>query len=178
LLQKSKALKLELNYKELKPPYKSDVEQYASVAILIFEEREILFIKRSNDMPTHKGHIAFPGGKKEHNDNSIVETASREASEELLISRTHVKPFGQLDPVDTIEFKYKVYPILFELSTFPESYNKNEVQSIFLVPIHELRDSNNWRFRGIYPQDWIFKIDQETLWGATAKMTRELLSLT
>ena len=58
-------------------------------------------------MPTHKGHIAFPGGKKEKNDLSIVDTAIREASEELLIDRNLVEPIGQINPVDTIEFKYK-----------------------------------------------------------------------
>jgi len=177
LLQKNKILKLKLKYKELNIQNESKKENYAAVAILIYDEKEILFIKRSNDMPTHKGHIAFPGGKKEIDDLSIVDTATREASEELLISRTDVQPFGQLDPVDTIEFKNKVYPILCSLSKLPISYNKSEVQSVFLVPIEELRDTNNWRFRGVYPQDWVFKIEQETLWGATAKITRELLSL-
>ena len=114
-------MKLKLKYKELNIQNESKKENYAAVAILIYDEKEILFIKRSNDMPTHKGHIAFPGGKKEIDDLSIVDTATREASEELLISRTDVQPFGQLDPVDTIEFKNKVYPILCSLSKLPTS---------------------------------------------------------
>ena len=178
MLPKNKILKLNLNYKDLTFPYESKNEKYASVAILMYEENSILFIKRSNDMPTHKGHIAFPGGKKEKNDLSIVDTAIREASEELLIDRNLVEPIGQINPVDTIEFKYKVYPILCKLSEKPKSYNKNEVQNVFLVPIEDLRNPKNWRLRGIYPDDWIFRIDKETLWGATAKMTRVLLGLT
>ena len=170
-------MKSHLVYEELKLPYKIHDEPYAAVSILVYKEKEVLFIKRSNDMPTHKGHIAFPGGKKEQRDLNIVETAVREAYEELLILKNDVEPFGVLEPVDTIEFKYNVFPILCRLHKKPESFNKSEVQEIFFVSIDELSNQQNWRFRGIYPNDWIFKIRNETLWGATAKMTRELLGL-
>ena len=170
-------MNLDLNYKDLQFSYEIHEKPYAAVAILIYEEKEVLFIKRSNNMPTHKGHIAFPGGKKEIEDKSVIDTAVREACEELLIDKKDVQAVGELSPVDTIEFKYSVFPILCALKTKPHSYNKREVQKILYVPIDELRDERNWRFRGIYPQDWIFKIDDETLWGATAKMTRELLKL-
>jgi len=51
------------------------------------------------------------------------------------------------------------------------------IPTIGTISIDELSNQQNWRFRGIYPNDWIFKIRNETLWGATAKMTRELLGL-
>ena len=63
--------KSKLNYYELDTPYVAISEDYAAVSILIFEKEEILYIKRSNEMPTHKGHIAFPGGKKEDDDKNI-----------------------------------------------------------------------------------------------------------
>ncbi|MDC3392676.1 NUDIX domain-containing protein, partial [Acidimicrobiia bacterium] len=112
-------MKSNLVYEELKLPYKIHDEPYAAVSILVYKEKEVLFIKRSNDMPTHKGHIAFPGGKKEQSDLNIVETAVREASEELLILKNDVEPFGILEPVDTIEFKYNVFPILCRLHKKP-----------------------------------------------------------
>jgi 8-oxo-dGTP pyrophosphatase MutT (NUDIX family) len=170
-------LKLNLSYKELKVPYTTYSEPYAAVSILIYKEKEILFIKRSNDMPTHKGHIAFPGGKKEKVDVNIVDTAIREATEELLIDENDVEPLGILKPVDTIEFKYHVFPVVCSLKQKPDSFNEAEVQDLYFVSIDELSNQHNWRFRGIYPNDWIFKIRNETLWGATAKMTRELLGL-
>ena len=170
-------MKLDLNYKELKVPYTKYNEPYAAVSILIYKEKEILFIKRSNDMPTHKGHIAFPGGKKEKIDLNIVDTAIREAAEELLIDENDVEPLGTLKPVDTIEFKYHVFPVVCSLKRKPDSFNEAEVQDLYFVSINELSNQQNWRFRGIYPNDWIFKIHNETLWGATAKMTRELLGL-
>ena len=170
-------MKLDLSYKELKVPYTEYNEPYAAVSILIYKEKEILFIKRSNDMPTHKGHIAFPGGKKEKIDLNIVDTAIREAAEELLIDENDIEPLGTLKPVDTIEFKYRVFPVVCSLKRIPDSFNEAEVQDLYLVSINELSNQQNWRFRGIYPNDWIFKIHNETLWGATAKMTRELLGL-
>ena len=50
-------------------------------------------------------------------------------------------------------------------------------RKVWRKPKRPLNNQQNWRFRGIYPNDWIFKIHNETLWGATAKMTRELLGL-
>ena len=70
-----------LVYKKLDSSVEKIKNNYASVAVLFIDEVEILFIKRSENMPTHKGHIAFPGGKKEKNDMSIVYTAVREATE-------------------------------------------------------------------------------------------------
>ena len=91
-------------------------EKYAAVAILIYKNKEILFIKRSENMPTHKGDIAFPGGKKEDGDVGIYSTAKREAYEELLIPKKTVNSIctveGNLDPIDTVEYKFNVYPVV------------------------------------------------------------------
>ncbi len=75
-----------MKFDKLIHPYPSFSEDYASVAILIVDDKEILFIKRSENLPTHKGHIAFPGGKKENSDKNIVETALREAEENFLLN--------------------------------------------------------------------------------------------
>ena len=158
-------------------PYVAISEDYAAVSILIFEKEEILYIKRSNEMPTHKGQIAFPGGKKEDDDKNIVRTAVREATEELLLPESVIKPFGSLNSIDTVEYKYDVYPIICQLFEKPKSFNKREVQEIFFVEIKKLTNTNNWSYRGIYHDDWIFMLGKEILWGATAKITRRLLNL-
>ena len=158
-----------------------DPEQYAAVAILIYKNKEILFIKRSENMPTHKGHIAFPGGKKEFDDLGIYSTAKREAYEELLIPKKTMDRIctvkGSLDAVDTVEYKFKVYPVVFSLYEKQLNFNKDEVQKIFYEPIEKLLDKNNWSFRGSYDDDWIYMLDDEILWGATAKMVRTLCDL-
>ena len=61
-----------MHFKNLDVPFLTLKGDYASVAILIFEKKDILFIKRSDHLPTHKGHIAFPGGKKDNSDLNIA----------------------------------------------------------------------------------------------------------
>jgi len=128
-------------------------------------------------MSTHKGQIAFPGGKKENEDKNVVETAVREATEEILLSPSFIVPIGLLEPIDTIEYKFNVYPVICNLLQKPQRFNKEEVQDIFFVDIKELSNSANWNYRGNYNDDWIFMIRDEILWGATAKVTRKLLNL-
>ncbi len=165
------------SFQALNKPYDSLELDYAAVSILVYKNNEILFIKRSDDMPTHKGHIAFPGGKKEFFDSSVVSTAVREASEELLISENLIKPIGILDPIDTVEYKFLVFPILCSLSIKPKEFNTSEVQKVIYEPIRDLMNKDNWSYRGVYSDDWVYKLEDEILWGATAKMIRLLLKL-
>mgnify|MGYP000001667040 FL=1 len=164
-------------FQALNKPYDYIELDYAAVSILVYKNKEILFIKRSDNMPTHKGHIAFPGGKKELSDSSVVSTAVREASEELLISENLIKPVGILEPIDTVEYKFLVFPILCSLSIKPKQFNTSEVQKVIYEPIRHLMNKDNWSFRGAYSDDWIYMLGDEILWGATAKMIRLLLKL-
>ena len=166
-----------MNFKYLEEPFPIYDEDYASVAILINSKKEILYIKRSDNLPTHKGDIAFPGGKKEESDSDIVTTALREVQEELFLNPSTIRPFGVLDPVDTVEYKFKVFPIVCESFDKPTKINKDEVQDFYLLDISDLDNLNNWEFRGNYDNDWIFKFNDQILWGATAHMTRNLLNL-
>ena len=166
-----------MNFKHLEKPFPIYDVDYASVAILINSKKEILYIKRSDNLPTHKGDIAFPGGKKEESDSDIVTTALREVQEELFLNPSTIRPFGVLDPVDTVEYKFKVFPIVCESFDKPTKINKDEVQDFYLLDISDLDNLNNWEFRGKYDNDWIFKFDDQILWGATAHMTRNLLNL-
>ena len=177
LQNKNKLLGNRLNYKKIDNSLKSKKDNYASVAILFYENNEILFIKRSENMPTHKGHIAFPGGKNEKTDKSIVNTAIREATEELLIPENLIIPFGCIDSVDTVEYKFEVFPILCSLKSKPKKFNKDEIQKVLYAKIDDLMNETNWHYRGLYSSDWIFEIDNEILWGATAKMVRSIFSL-
>ena len=170
-------MNIKLNYYDLNTLHTSISNHYAAVSILIFEKKEILYIKRSDEMPTHKGQIAFPGGKREQEDENIVSTAVRESLEELLLSEAAINPYGYLDSIDTVEYKFDVYPVVCQLFEKPKSFNVSEVQEIFFVEIKNLSNKNNWNYRGLYPDDWIFTIGKEILWGATAKITRRLLNL-
>ena len=82
-------MNVKLNYYELETPHVAITNNYAAVSILIIDKKEILYIKRSNEMPTHKGQIAFPGGKREEEDIDIVamlERNPKECNQQLLSS--------------------------------------------------------------------------------------------
>ena len=95
----------------------------------------------------------------------------------LLIDLKTITPIGILKPIDTVEYKFEVYPVVCLISDKPSSFNKSEVQNLYYVPIQELEKEKNWVFRGHYDSDWVFDIDGEVLWGATAKMVRNLLNI-
>ncbi|MGA1479090.1 MAG: NUDIX hydrolase [Candidatus Actinomarina sp.] len=165
------------NFFPLPDDIKKNEKNYAAVGILIINSSQILFIKRSDQMPTHKGHIAFPGGRSEENDKNFLDTATREVSEELLIPPNSFEPVGYLEPIDTVEYKYKVHPVIFSIEYQPTRFDNKEVQSIHLVPIRKLNNPLLWEYKGRYQDDWIFKIEEEELWGASAKMIRNLLNI-
>jgi len=167
-----------LKYIEINSENRHCDSHYASVAICILPTEELVFTKRQDTMPTHKGQIAFPGGKAQKEDLDIIDTAVRETSEELLISKDALFPFGILTGYDTREFEYPVFPVLCKLDSVDLAiFDTKEVKKILLAPLSYLKEKNNWRFRGYYESDWIIPIEEEVLWGATAKMTAELLQL-
>lgn len=98
----------------------------------------IVLTLRSQQVPTHKGHVAFPGGKEEDGDKNIVDTALREAHEEVGLSPGIVEVIGVLSPVisrarDKAMYVYPVVGIV--KSQFDLLINSSEVESTFDVPL-------------------------------------------
>src|SRR6266699_5423503 len=60
-------------------------------------EWHVLFTLRSHLVETHKGQVSFPGGRVDPADGSRVDTALREAEEEIGLRREDVTVLGQLD---------------------------------------------------------------------------------
>ncbi len=82
-----------------------------------------------------------------------------------------------MNSFDTVEYKFDVYPVLCNLLNKSYSFNKKEVQNVFYVPIDNLMNKNNWNYRGRYEGDWVYHIEDEVLWGATANMVKRLFNL-
>lgn len=60
------------------------------------ENQRLLFVKRAAFLKAHPGEIAFPGGKWEPGDDSLLNTALRETMEEVNVSADHVSIVGEL----------------------------------------------------------------------------------
>lgn len=161
-------------------------ENYRSSSVLVpiiswNGELEILFTLRTKSI-NHGGQISFPGGGKE-GDESIEETALREANEEIGLISEFVKIAGQLSPLYVNHSDNMVTPVIGFLKKEQEFVrNPNEVDEIFSLSFEELLDQNNliseeWKLRDISYKVPFWKIHSVPLWGATAMMLNEVLDL-
>lgn len=155
----------------------------AAVLAALFEDDEgavrVVLTKRPDTMPTHAGHISFPGGRVADGDEGPVDTALREAQEEMGIAPETVEVLGFLPAVDTVEYRPMVVPVVGRLRPpvvlVP---SEREVAAVYTPLLSDLADAGRW---WSVPWDghqvWYYDLGGDTLWGATARMTRSLLGL-
>src|SRR3954470_6608509 len=90
-----------------------------------------LVTPRAAPLNEHAGQISFPGGKIDATDASPLETALREAEEEIGLSRQFVDPIGYLDLYGT-SFGFRILPTVARVRPgFRLSINKSEVDDAF-----------------------------------------------
>ncbi len=157
--------------------------RHAAVLALLLpgEHTRILLIERPGTMRTHAGQLAFPGGKPDPGDRDLLDTALREAEEEIALPRALVQVLGRLSPVP-VPSGYLVVPFVGVVAQpFTPRNNEAEVKSI-LTPtllqlsapeIHHYAGTREWQGRRYALHE--FKIHEPPLWGATARMVHDLL---
>lgn len=167
---------------EPEPPPPSGLDR-AAVLIPLYEDRDgtdrLILTKRPDTMPTHAGHIAFPGGRPDPVDSGPVATALREAHEEVGIEPESVDVIGFLPPIDTVQFRLMVVPVVGRLPGIPELVpSPREVVRVYHPSLDELAEESRWRSEDWNGRRvWFYQLEGDTLWGATALMTRRLLGL-
>jgi len=142
-------------------------------------EVRVVLTKRPDTMPTHAGHIAFPGGRPDPEDDGPVATALREANEEVGIRADQVEVLGFLPSIDTVETPMLVVPVVARLHPPVQLIpSEREVDRIHTPRLADLADPGSWwsvPWNGW--EVWYYDLDGDTLWGATARMVRQLLGL-
>jgi 8-oxo-dGTP pyrophosphatase MutT (NUDIX family) len=142
-------------------------------------EVRVVLTKRPDTMPTHAGHISFPGGRPHPEDRNPVDTALREANEEVGIDPAAVEILGFLPTIDTVEFSLLVVPVVGRVAT-PLNLvrSEREVERIHTPRLEDLADADRWWSIPWNDWDvWYYDLDGDTLWGATARMVRDLVGL-
>lgn len=154
----------------------------AAVLIPIIERETqltVLFTQRSSHLKHHPGQVSFPGGKQETSDKDLIETALRETHEEIGISPEKINVLGNLHRFRTVS-RYEVTPFVSLVNPhFTLLLDKNEVESVFEVPLVYLLDSQNhfvhWAKRNGKQQPIYFIPWQDRMiWGATAAFVKVL----
>jgi 8-oxo-dGTP pyrophosphatase MutT (NUDIX family) len=144
---------------------------------------EVLLTRRSMSLRNHRGEISFPGGRMDPGETP-VETALREAHEEVGLDPALPTIVGELAHLSTVVSRSYIVPIV---SVVPEPLElapgTGEVDRVLWTPIDELTRPGTYHLErwGRPPLDrplHFFDLDDETVWGATAHMLVELLTAT
>jgi 8-oxo-dGTP pyrophosphatase MutT (NUDIX family) len=154
----------------------------AAVLLPLFghpEQPGLVFTERRSDLRRHPGEISFPGGRQDDPAEDLIATALREAEEEIGLDPGDVEVIGALPPVGTFVTGYKVHPFV---GLIPENLSfrpsPSEVAAILLFRLEELRAGFAMRRlvrRGIPIRTPAYVIGEHLIWGATARILRELL---
>lgn len=144
---------------------------------------QLIYTLRSVHLQDHCGQVSFPGGSWEPSDSSLVQTALRESWEEIGLDPAAVQVMGCMAPMAMVT-RFVITPVVGIVDWPTElTVNPDEVDRVFSIPLDWLADAANREFRvhtheGIDLDVAYFKrYDGEIVWGATAMMTLNFLSL-
>jgi 8-oxo-dGTP pyrophosphatase MutT (NUDIX family) len=144
----------------------------SAVMIALFErdaDIHMWLLKRPETMSKHRGQVAFPGGKRDPEDETLLDTALREAEEELGIARAHVEPLGVLDDLRT-GTGFVITPHVMSIRPdFVPTPSPREVARVITAP---LRVFTGKAF-GVFPRIG-HMVEGELVWGATFAIARAL----
>ena len=143
----------------------------------------VLLTRRAAHLRSHTHQVAFPGGRLDHGEEPL-EAALREAVEEVGLDPAVCEVIGELSPLTTISSGASIVPFVAVLPGPPEVRpNPAEVERVFDVELSELADpevyrEEIWPIPGAGPRSmYLYELDGDTVWGATARMLTELLDL-
>ena len=168
------------------PRVPGDDARIAAVLILLYPYNGSLytvFMQRHNYDGVHGGQISFPGGKMEESDENIICTAIREAHEETGIDPEKISVIGTLTPLFIPVSNMIVTPVVGWTDTKPV-FNHQPEEVVFLIyaDIKILLDpaivkTKPFNIRGEMVSVRYFDYDGNVIWGATAMILHELLTI-
>jgi len=165
--------------------YEGDDARPAAVLVAIADDADgqagVLLTRRSRRLRNHSGEMSFPGGRIDPGE-SPEDAAVREALEEVALDPSVVEVVGTLDHLATVVSRSYIVPVVARLPAqfdLPAA-SPDEVERVLWVPLGELVRADTYRVErwGEPPTSrllYFFELDDETVWGATASVLRDLL---
>lgn len=160
--------------------------RHSGVLILFYPYQDAVYlplILRPTYNGVHSGQVGFPGGGQESQDADLIETALREAYEEIGVHPTSVTVLGQLSPLYVFASNNLVHPTVAWIDERPSFHpDPHEVALLIETPLADLLNLANrrletWQLRDRTAEVPFFHIQEQTVWGATAMILSELLAL-
>ncbi|MBM7602954.1 8-oxo-dGTP pyrophosphatase MutT (NUDIX family) [Metabacillus crassostreae] len=196
-----------LNKVQLHTPSFLGNERFSKYAVLlplvkVDNDIHVLFEVRSQELRRQPGEICFPGGRMDEQDQSSLDTAVRETTEELGITKQQIT---NINPIDFLVSPYGmiVYPFIGLIDDFNKIIpNKSEVQETFTVPLSFFLDvkpdiyhvhtklepeddfpfdlipngkNYNWQTRKM--EELFFQYENKVIWGLTARILSHFIEI-
>jgi 8-oxo-dGTP pyrophosphatase MutT (NUDIX family) len=142
----------------------------------------IVLTRRAQHLRNHRGEVSFPGGGQDPGED-LWQTALREAREEVALDTDLVTRLGELDHLRTITSESFIVPFVAELPVRPDLVAApGEVDLVLHVPLADLLADDvfreeQWGIARQFRPIFFFEIEGDTIWGATAAMLRNFLTL-
>lgn len=170
-----------------RPDTKTPYKESAVLLLVAYLQREfqIVLIERSEYRGVHSGQIGLPGGRKEPEDKTLLETALRETQEEVGINPGEVDILGQLSTLYIPPSKFLVQPFvgLLHSKVLPHHYSP-EVKNVVLLPLKNLLQEEYYLRGGVETHSYAVNIvvpyipvDRHKIWGATSILLDEFRSI-
>lgn len=171
-----------------------DKERFrCAVCIAMIEAQdghEVIFEVRSSTIPSQPGDVCLPGGAIEEGETAR-QAAVREACEELLISPKQIEIIGEADTFRTGNLM--IYPFVAVIKGYQGNFNKEEVESVFTVPLKFFLETKpeeyivsyepqfgddfpfdrivggkDYQWRQVEQKTLFYQYEYHTIWGFTA----------
>ena len=157
----------------------------SAVLILIYPINQVphtVLILRPSYDGVHSGQVSFPGGKMEPDDKDLIDTALREADEEVNIKRENIEIIGTLSELYIPPSQFIVQPVVAYTNQEPNFIpDVREVKQVIPTPISRIMDGDVVKEKDIFLPKYnttintlYFDINSQVVWGATAMMLAEL----
>jgi 8-oxo-dGTP pyrophosphatase MutT (NUDIX family) len=135
---------------------------------------------RQPNMRAHAGEVCFPGGQPDEADGELIETALREAREEIGLTKAEV--LGSLSSIPLYTSDYRLHPFVAAIDKQDFSLNAAEVARVICGDIVKILDQKHihaiaWTHRDIESLSPVFVIEECVCYGATAYVLFELLTM-
>ncbi len=153
----------------------------AAVAILVKPKQndiELFLVKRAEvDDDPWSGDMAFPGGKKNLQDQTLVDTVEREVLEETNIDLHKIDVIGFMEPIySSVRKSLAVQPVVYRFDEYPDVHLNYELTKYLWAPLSEIK---NGKTEAIV-KGWegpVYQVQGETVWGLTFRMLEKMLKL-
>ena len=164
-----------LRHRQKKKITNSNLKRSAVLIPLFYHQGEyyLVFTERSHEVNFHKGQVCFPGGTWEPCDSDLLQTALREAEEEIGLKAKDVEILGELDDITTLTSNYVISPFI-AMIPYPYSFeaDRKEIKEIFAVPLSFLMEEANFK-----EDSYSYIYEGHVIWGATARILRQFINL-